>query len=131
MLDTDSCIAAIKRQPDRMLDRLRGKSVGQVGISSITLGELAYGAAQSRRPRENAAALAEFLLALEVAAFDESAALKYGDVRAGLASRGTPIGPLDTLIAAHALAIDAILVTHNQREFRRVPGLDVEDWLKS
>lgn len=128
MLDTDTCIAAIKRQPDAVLRRLRGKSVGQVGISAITLGELAFGAARSAQAQENASALAEFLLALEVAPFDEAAALKYGEVRAALAARGKPIGPLDTLIGAHALALDAILVTHNQREFRRVSGLSIEDW---
>lgn len=131
MLDTDICIAIIKRQPDSVLRRLRGKSIGQVGISSITLGELAFGAAKSSRPKESNAALGEFLLALEVATFDGSAAMHYGTIRASLARGGTPIGPLDTLIAAHALAIDAVLVTHNTREFARVEGLRLDDWLKA
>jgi tRNA(fMet)-specific endonuclease VapC len=131
MLDTDICIAIIKRQPDSALRRLSGKSTGQVGISSITLGELAFGASKSSRPKESNAALGEFLLALEVAAFDESAAMCYGTVRASLAQGGTPIGPLDTLIAAHALALDAVLVTHNIREFSRVAGLRLDDWLKA
>ena len=128
MLDTDSCIALIKKH-EAALRKLRGKSIGQVGLSSITLGELAYGAARSSRPGETRDALGEFLLALEVAPFDEEAALRYGDVRASLASRGKPIGPLDTLIAGHALAIGAILVTHNTREFSRVAGLRLEDWV--
>jgi len=106
-----------------------GKSIGQVGISAITLGELAFGAAKSNRAMDAQGALSEFLLPLEVAPFDERAAMQYGPIRASLARRGKPIGPLDTLIASHALAIDVILVTHNTREFGRVEGLRVEDWL--
>lgn len=130
MLDTDTCIAIIKQQPANALRKLRGKSIGQVGISSITLGELAFGAAKSTKQKEANAALVEFLLALEVAAFDSDAAMTYGGIRASLARLGTPIGPLDTLIAAHALAIDVVLVSHNTREFARVEGLRLEDWLK-
>jgi tRNA(fMet)-specific endonuclease VapC len=129
MLDTDTCIAIIKRQPPNALKKLRGKSIGQVGLSSVTLGELAYGAAKSVRPQAAAAALTEFLLALEVAPFDADAAHTYGRVRARLAQQGTPIGPLDMIIGAHALVLDVILVTHNTREFARIEGLRVEDWL--
>jgi tRNA(fMet)-specific endonuclease VapC len=127
MLDTDTCIAIIKKHPTA-LKRLRGKSIGQIGISSITLGELAFGAAKSHRSESAREALEEFLLPLEVAAFDESAAMRYGDVRASLERCGTPIGPLDTLIASHADALDIILVTHNTREFSRIEGLRLEDW---
>ena len=130
MLDTDTCIALIKQHPEGALKKLRGKSTGQVGISSITLGELAFGASKSSKSKESYAALGEFLLPLDVADFDDRAAMQYGEVRALLARDGTPIGPLDTLIAAHALAIEAILVTHNTREFERVQGLRLEDWLK-
>ncbi len=130
MLHTDTCIAIIKRKPDQLLNNLRRKSVGQIGVSSIVLGELAFGAARSERPAQNAAALQEFLLAIEVADFDRAAALEYGTVRASLARSGLPIGSLDTLIAGHALALDVILVTHNTREFGRVAGLRVEDWLQ-
>jgi tRNA(fMet)-specific endonuclease VapC len=129
MLDTDTCIAIIKRQPERALKKLRGKSLGQVGISSISLAELAFGAANSTRREQANAALEEFLLALEVASFDAEAALEYGNVRASLAKRGTPIGPLDTLIGGHALAVDAVLVTHNTREFSRIESLRLEDWV--
>lgn len=129
MLDTDTCIAIIKRQPEAALRRLRGKSIGQVGVSSITVSELAFGAAQSSRPAENAGALSEFLLALEIAPYDERAAMAYGTIRADLERRGRPIGSLDALIAAHAASADVVLVTHNTREFRRVAGLRVEDWL--
>jgi len=130
MLDTDTCIALIRQRPESVLKKLRGKSTGQVGISSITLGELAFGASKSSRSQESHAALGEFLLPLEVAEFNDTAAMCYGQVRAGLERAGTPIGPLDTLIAAHALAIEAILVSHNMREFKRVDGLRLEDWLK-
>ena len=131
MLDTDSCIAIIKGKPPSVLKKLRGKSVGQVGISSITLGELAFGAAKSARRDEAHAALAEFLLALEIASFDSDAAASYGHLRASLEKRGTPIGPLDTLIGAHAAALDVILVTHNTREFSRIDALRLEDWTSS
>jgi tRNA(fMet)-specific endonuclease VapC len=128
MLDTDTCIAIIKGNPPSVLKKLRGKSIGQVGISSITLGELAFGAAKSVRRDEAHAALSEFLLALEIASFDSDAAASYGHVRAALEERGSPIGPLDTLIGAHAAALDLILVTHNTREFRRIDTLRLEDW---
>lgn len=129
MLDTNICIAIIRRRPEAALRRLRGKAIGQVGISSLTLAELHYGAARSREPAAARDALVEFVLALEVAPFDDAAAAIYGEVRAQLESRGQPIGPIDTLIAAHALALDTVLVTNNLREFRRVRGLVVEDWL--
>lgn len=129
MLDTDICIALIKGRSDRVIKKLRGKSVGQVGLSSITLAELQFGVARSAQPRMAADALFEFLLPLDIAAFDAEAAQEYGLVRAALAAKGTPIGPQDTLIAAHARSLDAVLVTHNTREFDRVPGLRVEDWL--
>jgi len=128
MLDTDTCIGLIKRHPGA-IRKLRGKSIGQVGISSITLAELAFGVGKSSKRQEAEAALGEFLLALEVASFGESAALHYGGVRALLERRGKPIRPLDTLIAAHALAEDVILVTHDSTEFQRVEGLRTEDWL--
>lgn len=129
MLDTDTCIAIIKKHPVA-LKKLRGKSIGQVGLSSISLGELAFGAAKSSRPSEAHAALHEFLLALEIAVFDDQSAMRYGDVRASLTRRGTPIGPLDTLIGSHAQVLDVILVTHNTREFSRIEDLRLEDWTK-
>jgi len=128
MLDTDTCIALVKKHPIA-LKKLHGKSIGQVGISSITLGELAFGAAKSSRPHDAHDALGEFLLALEVASFDDAAAMRYGDIRALLERRGRPIGPLDTLIGSHAHLLDAILVSHNTREFAQIDGLRLEDWL--
>jgi tRNA(fMet)-specific endonuclease VapC len=130
MLDTDTCITIIKKHPVA-LKKLRGKSIGQVGLSSITLGELAFGAAKSSLPKDAQAGLDEFLLALEIAAFDDHAALRYGEVRAALARRGRPVGPLDTLIGSHAHSLDVILVTHNMREFSQIAGLRLEDWIKA
>lgn len=130
MLDTDTCIALIKGQPDSALKKMRGKSMGQVGISSIVLSELSYGVAKSAHPQQNLAALREFVMALEVAPYDDTCAMQYGVARAALERKGEPIGSLDNLIAAHALSLDVVLVTHNVREFSRVPGLRAEDWLK-
>lgn len=127
MLDTDTCIAVIRQHPVA-LKKLRGKSVGQVGISSITLGELAFGAAKSTRPRDAYDALEEFLLALEIASFDDAGAMRYGGVRAALERRGRPIGPLDALIGSHAHLLDVTLVTHNTKGFSQVDGLRTEDW---
>ena len=127
MLDTDMCIAIIKKHPVA-LKKLCGKSIGHVGISSLTLGELAFGAAKSARAREAYEALDEFLLALEIASFDDAAAIRYGGIRASLERRGRPIGPLDTLIGSHAHFLDVILVTHNRREFSQVEDLRLEDW---
>jgi tRNA(fMet)-specific endonuclease VapC len=127
MLDTDTCIAIIKKHPIA-LKKLRGKSIGQVGVSSITLGELAFGAAQSSRPKESHDALGEYLLALDTATFDERAAMTFGAVRASLERRRRPTGPLDTLIGSHALRLDVVLVTHNTREFSQIEGLRLEDW---
>jgi tRNA(fMet)-specific endonuclease VapC len=129
MLDTNICIAIIKKHP-LALKKLRGKSIGQVGVSAITLGELAFGIAKSSRPKRcTPSILEEFLLALEVANFGDRAAMIYGDVRWSLARHGEPIGPLDTLIGSHASALDAILVTHSTGEFSRIKGLRVEDWI--
>lgn len=127
LLDTDTCIYVINERPTHVLDQFRKRPVEDVGISSITAAELSYGVAKGRSAR-NREALAAFLISLEVAPFDQQAALAYGDVRSSLERRGMPIGPLDLLIAAHALSIGATLVTNNLREFTRVDGLRCENW---
>ncbi len=129
MLDTNICIDLIKRRPPQILRRFHSLTVGDIGISAITLAELRYGAAKSQAVDKNAQALEEFLLPLEIAAFDEKAAAAYGPVRAELEKAGTPIGPLDTQIGAHALSLNTILVTNNTEEFRRIKRLKVENWL--
>ncbi len=129
MLDTDMCIALIKRKPIKTLRKITSLSPGEAGISAITLAELRFGVAKSAQRERNSQALDEFLLPLEIADFDEAAAGVYGETRSALERAGTPIGPLDTQIGAHALSLGAVLVTHNTREFRRIRGLAVEDWL--
>jgi len=129
LLDTDTCIALIKQKPRRALDRLLALPLGAVGLSSITLAELLYGVAKSEHKERNRNALEEFLLPLEIADFDAKAADAYGLVRAGLEKEGKPIGPLDTQIGAHALNLGVVLVTHNMREFKRIPNLKLEDWI--
>jgi tRNA(fMet)-specific endonuclease VapC len=128
LLDTNVCIHVIRRRPQTVLRRFEDYGIGEVGVSSVTVAELRYGAEKSSRPEQNFEALGRFLLPLEVLVFGEEAAAAYGQVRAGLERAGTPIGPLDTLIAAHAVSVSVTLVTNNTREFRRVPGLEIEDW---
>ena len=129
MLDTNICIYVIKQQPKSVIQRFTALSVGDLGISVITLAELEYGASKSNQPARNRAALEEFISPLEVAVFDRHAATAYGRIRSLLEKRGRPIGSMDLLIAAHALSLDVKLVTNNMDEFRRVPNLCVENWV--
>lgn len=128
LLDTDICVQLLRGQAPQLYKRLRRLKVDEVAISSITLGELQYGLAKSARPAHHEALLAQFLAPLAIAIFDARAAEVYGKVRTALERQGNPIGPLDTLIAAHALSLGCTLVTCNEREFRRVEGLVVENW---
>jgi tRNA(fMet)-specific endonuclease VapC len=130
LLDTNVCIYVIRKRPDSVLARLRRMRVTEVGISSITLSELEYGVAKSLRPEANKLALTEFLAPIEVLAYDDMAAERYGRIRVLLERQGNPIGSMDMLIAAHALSLDSILVTNNEAEFRRVPKLKIENWTK-
>jgi len=127
LLDTNTCIYLINRKPPQVLARLQTLPSRDIVLSSLTIAELAWGVAKSQSKR-NRDALAAFIASFQVSPFDLEAAFVYGDVRADLYRRGIPIGPIDTLIAAHALALDVILVTNNEREFKRVPGLRVENW---
>lgn len=127
LLDTDICIYIINERPTKVVERFLAHAVGDIGISSISVAELSFGVAKSGSAR-NRAALEAFLLPLEIAPFDAGAALAYGAMRARLEAEGKPIGPLDQLIAGHALHLGVILVSNNSREFRRVPGLKLENW---
>ena len=130
MLDTNICIYIIKRKPQAVLERFVRTKISQIGISSITLSELLYGVSKSSRPEQNQIALTQFIAPLEILPYDDQAARFYGDLRAHLEKKGTPIGSLDMLIAAHALAVPCTLVTNNEKEFNRVPNLKVANWLK-
>lgn len=127
MLDTNICIYAIKNRPAAVLTTLRAHEAAGIGISSISVAELYFGAKKSGSAK-NLLALQHFLEPLEIADFDLAAAQAYGELRHELESRGTPIGPLDTQIAAHALALGVCLVSNNTREFERVAGLKLENW---
>lgn len=128
MLDTNICIYLIKEQPVTVLDRFAARAVGDIGISVITLAELEYGIAKSSRPARNREALEQFISPLEVATFDRPATTAYGRLRTALEKKGQPIGSMDLLIAAHAISLDVRLITHNVKEFGKVPGLRIEDW---
>lgn len=127
LLDTNICIYIINTKPPEVLAHFRQYRLGDVGLSSVVAAELAYGVAKSGSEC-NRQALEMFLAPLEIAPFDERAVWTYGVLRAELERQGKPIGSLDTLIAAHALSLNAILVTNNTREFSRVDGLRLENW---
>lgn len=128
LLDTNIVIYTMKRRPPQVAARFAERRADELCLSSISLAELLYGAAKSRQPAQALAAISSLGQALDIAPFDAAAAQAYGPLRAELERQGRPIGALDTLIAAHALALDATLVTHNVGEFGRVPGLRIEDW---
>lgn len=132
MLDTNTCVALTNQQSNflKVAAHLDSVERAQVLVSSVTAAELWFGVAHSARPGPNAAKLERFLIEFDVVPFDEAASRTYGEVREALRRKGEPIGPLDTLIAAHALSLGARVVTNNVREFRRVVGLKVVDWLR-
>jgi len=128
MLDTNICIYLIKQQPPKVLKHFKSHTVGDIGLSSITLAELRYGVSKSRHIEKNQQALDEFILPLEIADFDEKAAREYGAIQAELERTRTPIGSMDMLIGAHALALGALLVTNNIKEFKQIRNLKILDW---
>ena len=129
LLDTNICLYLIRRRPPQVLERFQRCAIGDIGLSTVTLAELDFGAAKSEFPVKNREALEAFTLPLEIVSFDDAAAKDYGAVRATLERQGTPIGAIDLLIAAHALSLRVILVTNNVREFAKVQGLQVENWM--
>jgi tRNA(fMet)-specific endonuclease VapC len=130
LLDTNICVFLIRNKSQALLHRFRQHPVGEIGISAVTLAELRYGADKSQDPAANHAALDAFLVPLTIRDFDAEAASHYGKIRTDLEGRGLPIGPLDTMIAAHARSLGVTVVTNNATEFSRAPGLTIEDWTK-
>ncbi len=128
LIDTDICVYLINGRSEQALRRFTRFDAGDLGLSAISVAELMFGANNSRRIQENLEALRYFLMPLITVEFDAKAAEVYGTLRVDLKRKGTPIGPLDTMIAAQALSLDVPLVTNNVREFRRVEGLEVENW---
>lgn len=131
LLDTNICIYMIKNKPQEVRKHFERFVPGDIAISSITVAELQYGVEKSAAREKNALALEAFLLPLEIAPFDIESALAYGKVRAELERQGKPIGSMDMLIAAQAIAQDFTLITHNLKEFERVAGLSCETWVRS
>lgn len=129
LLDTNICIYIIKRKPQPVIERFNTLQPSDVGISSITVAELEYGACKSQKPDQNKAALQQFLIPLEILVFDQQAAQVYGTIRADLERLGQVIGSLDILIAAQAKSEGITLVTNNIREFSRIPNLHLENWV--
>jgi tRNA(fMet)-specific endonuclease VapC len=127
VLDTNTCIAAL-RDDAAVLSRLLRVPPDRVAVSAMTVAELWFGALKSDHPARGRATADAFLAPFRRLAFDEAAAEHYATARRHLESRGTPIGERDLVIAATALAHDLTVITNNTREFRRVPGLRVEDW---
>ena len=130
LLDTNICIYTIKKKPAVVLKRVVSKQPGQIAISTITLAELEYGIARSHYPDRNRVALLEFLLPFTILDFDQAASAEYGHIRSSLESKGKPVGPMDLLLAAQARSHGLVLVTNNEKEFKKVEGLRIENWAK-
>ena len=128
LLDTNICIHIINAKPPAVLARFQQYRLGDIGLCSVVAAELAFGVAKSGSAR-NRQALEMFLAPLTILPFDAAAVWVYGDLRADLERRGNPIGSLDTMIAAHALSQQALLITNNTREFAKVPGLQLDNWV--
>lgn len=129
LLDTDTCIFTIKRKPTH-LKRLFNIHIGQLAISSVTWGELIYGAEKSKNVEHNLMQIEGFGARLEILPFEKQEARQFGQIKTELESKGQAIGPYDMMIAGHARALGLILVTNNLREFKRVQGLRLENWVK-
>ena len=127
LLDTDTCIYALKQKPV-VLGHLLDKAPVDVAVSAITEAGLRTGAARSSSPTRTLRAVENFLRPIAIVDFTSDDAVSYARIRARLERAGKPIGPLDTLIAAQAVSRKLVLVSNNEREFKRVPGLELENW---
>ena len=130
MMDTNIFIDILRRPASAALKRIQQLPPSEVAISAITLAELEHGVNKSSNPAHNARLLIAACSMLTILPFDNNAAAAYGVIRAQLERQGKPIGPMDMLIAAHALSLDATLATNNMREFKRIKGLKLENWLR-
>ncbi|PDT10957.1 type II toxin-antitoxin system VapC family toxin [Rhizobium sp. M1] len=128
LIDTNAVIALIGRKSEALLKRVVGSDEGSIGLSTIVMHELYYGAYKSAKISYNLETLRLFMADFPAVGFEREDALASGEIRAALAAKGTPVGPYDVLIAAQAKTRDLVLITNNVGEFRRVDGLDVEDW---
>lgn len=129
-LDTNTCIYYLNGKYPSILEHFQNNSPGQIMIPSIVKAELLYGVEKSQRKIENRRTVQQFLDAFQIANFDSEAAVQYSTIRAQLENNGAPIGPNDLIIASIVLANKGILITRNTKEFSRVEGLHLEDWVK-
>lgn len=127
MLDTNIVIYTMKNRPGQVKKRFQQHD-GRMAVSAVTLGELVSGAEHSQEAEKNLADIEALVARLEVLPFENKAAYHFGQIRAALYAAGSPIGAYDMMIAGHARALGLVLVTNNQKEFRRVPGLLLENW---
>jgi len=128
MRDTNICIYLIKKKNPRVLSKFNTYAVGEIAISSITVAELQFGIQKSQFSSQNQRALEQFLVPLASVSFDDRATSVYGKIRATLERQGIAIGSLDMLIAAHAISLNATLITNNVKEFSRIEGLKLANW---
>ena len=129
MLDTDTCIYIIKKKPNEVIERFKKYDIEEICISSITYSELMYGVRKSQQSVKNYISLILFVNNIEIMDYDSKAGEYYGDIKTELEIKGTPIGPLDTLIAAHAKSLGYTVITNNTKEYKRINGLKVENWV--
>ncbi len=129
MLDTNICIYLIKHKPPQVFEKLQEHNPDEICISSVTYAELVHGVEKSKAVERNRLALTILMANIEILDFDMKAAEEYGRIRADLEKKGTPIGPLDMMIAGHAKSLGYAVVTNNVGEFKRVEGLQYENWV--
>lgn len=129
MLDTNICIYIIKNRPQQVKEKFKNFSIGDLSISTITVSELIYGAFKSQQIDRNLKAIESFLMPFEIVNYDYQASIEYGKIRASLEKQGRVIGNMDMQIAGHALVLNLILVTNNTKEFGRVEGLELDNWV--
>ena len=129
LIDTNICIYIMNERPPEVINKFKRLDPGMIGISSITVSELQYGISKSKYKKQNLKRLEEFLVPFDILPYDEMASKFYGDIRSNLEARGLIIGPLDLLIAAHALSRDLILVTNKKKEFKRIKSLKIDNWI--
>ena len=130
LIDTNICIYIMNKHPADVITKFKQFELGEIGISTITVSELQYGVAKSTYREKNEVRIEEFMAPFEILTYDLSAAKIYGDIRFQLEKRGQIIGPLDMLIAAHAISQELILITNNDKEFKRITKLKIENWTR-
>lgn len=129
MLDTNICIYIIKNRPESVKERFKEFEIGELCISSITVSELMYGVYKSEYVEKNLIAIENFLMPFDIVNYDYESSIEYGKIRSDLERKGQVIGGMDMQIAAHAKALNMVLVTNNSKEFKRVHGLVIDNWV--